>query len=80
MAGVAASTSSTRTRRASAAHPVDDITGPVDEAAVDTPSSAADIPDDLAEDVVVADLPDDASVEVLLIDETVEVDIIEVGD
>ena len=80
MAGVAASTSSTRTRRATAAHPVDDIAGPVDEAAVDTPSSAADIPDDLAEDVVVADLPDDASVEVLLIDETVEVDIIEVGD
>ncbi|HYN74029.1 MAG TPA: RNA polymerase sigma factor [Nakamurella sp.] len=80
MAGVAASTSSTRARRASAADPVDDITGPVDEAAADTPSSAPDIADDLAEDVVVADLPDDASVEVLLIDETVEVDLIEVGD
>jgi RNA polymerase primary sigma factor len=80
VAGVAASTSSTRTRRASAADPVDDITGPVDAAAADTPSSAPDIADDLAEDVVVADLPDDASVEVLLIDETVEVDLIEVGD
>ena len=84
MAGVAASSGSTRTRRASAAHPVDDITGPVDEAAADTPPTAPDLADDLAEDVaedvVVADLPDDASVEVLLIDETVEVDLIEVGD
>jgi RNA polymerase primary sigma factor len=84
VAGVAASSGSTRTRRASAAHPVDDITGPVDEAAADTPPTAPDLADDLAEDVaedvVVADLPDDASVEVLLIDETVEVDLIEVGD
>jgi RNA polymerase primary sigma factor len=84
VAGVAASSGSTRTRRASAAHPVDDITGPVDDAAADTPPTAPDLADDLAEDVaedvVVADLPDDASVEVLLIDETVEVDLIEVGD
>jgi len=84
VAGVAASSGSTRTRRASAAHPVDDITGPVDEAAADTPPTAPDLADDLAEDVaedvVVADLPDDPSVEVLLIDETVEVDLIEVGD
>ena len=83
MAGVAASTSSTRTRRASATHPVDDVTGPDDEATADTPSLAPDIAGDLGEDAVVADLPDlpdEAGVEVLLIDETVEVDLIEVGD
>ncbi len=82
MAGVAASPSSTRTRRASAAHPVDDVTEPVDEAAAGI-SSAADAPvgpAGIIDDDVVADLSDDAVVEVLLIDETVEVDLIEVGD